>query len=106
MIQIRRAFAHRLPVFAAEGRDADLLGHELVVVEDPCEIWAGFARNELTGKVELRRRYVKLVEVEKKKVVGLVFDAVAGQWVSFDLFRGGPTGAKNLRRGLLIWGRS
>ncbi|MCC6594271.1 MAG: hypothetical protein IT479_13490 [Xanthomonadales bacterium] len=75
------------------------------LVEEPYEVWASFARNELTGKVMLRRRYVKAVEVGKSRIVGLVADAVAGQWVSFNLFSGGLSGAANLRIGRLLWGR-
>ena len=75
------------------------------VVEDPYEIWVGFARNELTGRIELRRRYVKAVDAGSGRVLGFIADAVAGQWVSFNLFSGGATGANRLRVGMLLWGR-
>jgi hypothetical protein len=75
------------------------------VVEQPYEVWIGFAKNELTGKVELRRRYIKGLQVGKDRIVGLVADAIRGQWVSFNLFSGGASGANNLRIGRLLWGR-
>lgn len=75
------------------------------LIERPFEVWAAFARNELTGKVELRRRYVKGVQVGKERYLGLVADAVSGQWVGLTLFVGGTTALNNLRRGLLLWGR-
>lgn len=75
------------------------------VIEQPFEVWIGFAQNELTGKVELRRRYVKAVNVGNSRVLGVVADAVAGQWVGFNFFSGGLTGANNLRLGMLLWGR-
>lgn len=74
-------------------------------VEQPFEVWVGFVRNELTGKVEMRRRYVRGFDVGKDRVVGVVVDAVAGQWVSFNLFQGTASGARNLRQGYLVWGR-
>lgn len=75
------------------------------LVEQPAEVWIGFARNELTGRIELRRRYVKVIDVGKRRVVGLIADAVAGQWIGFNFFAGGLTGAGNLRSGMLLWGR-
>jgi phage gp29-like protein len=75
------------------------------VIEQPYEIWAGFARNELTGKIELRRRYVKAIDLGNKRVLGFMADAVNGQWVGFNFFSGGVTGANNLRQGMLLWGR-
>jgi len=75
------------------------------VVENPYEVWAGFARNELTGKVYLRRRYIKGFTVGKERIVGVIADAVGGQWVSFNMFSGNQSGAKNQRVGMLLWGR-
>lgn len=68
-------------------------------------MWVGFAQNELTGKIELRRRYIRGFNVGKDKIVGVIADAVGGQWVGFNLFHGAASGAKNLRQGFLLWGR-
>ena len=75
------------------------------VVEQPFEVWAGFALNELTGQVKLRRRYVKGIQVGKNRIVGLIADAIDGKWVSYNVVSGGATGANNLRVGRLLWGR-
>jgi hypothetical protein len=72
--------------------------------EDPYEIWVGFARNELTGKVLLRRRYVKGIQIKKGKYAGLVFDAIGGQWLSYNAFVGNSPSA-GMRAGKLLWGR-
>lgn len=74
-------------------------------IEDPYEIWTGFEENEATGQVHLRQRYVKMVELDKKRTLGLIAEVENGKWVGFDFFRGGKSGQKNLRRGLLVWGR-
>jgi SPP1 gp7 family putative phage head morphogenesis protein len=75
------------------------------VIEQPYEIWAAFAENELTGQVGLRRRYVKQVRLSKDHVVALVADAQGGVWTSFTFFRGGESALGNLRKGVLVWGR-
>lgn len=74
-------------------------------IEDPYEIWVAFARNELTGQVSLRRRYVKVLQMDKERVIGLVANTVNGVWIGFDVFRGKPSALKNLRKGQLVWGR-
>ncbi len=75
------------------------------LIEDPYEIWVNFARNEVSGRVAVRRRYVKMVQVEKKKTLGLWAEFQDGFWVSQDLFRGEVSGAKRLRQGRMVYGR-
>ncbi len=75
------------------------------VIEDPYEVWAGFARSEATGQVFLRKRYIKVIELDKKRTLGFIAEVRNGMWVGFDFFRGRPNAAKNLRKGLLVWGR-
>jgi len=75
------------------------------VIEDPFEVWVGFARSEKTGQVFLRKRYIKFIQLDKKRTFGLIAEVRNGMWVGFDFFRGRPTAAKNLRKGLLVWGR-
>lgn len=74
-------------------------------IEQPFETWVGFARNDLTGKIVMRRRYVRGFDVGKDRIVSVVADAVDGQWVSFNMFHGGPTSAGNSRIGFLVWPR-
>lgn len=75
-------------------------------IEDPFEVWAGFAENERTGKVAVRRRYVKMVDTGKgDRSTGLVAEVVDRVWTGFTFFRGRRSALKNLRRGTLVWGR-
>ncbi|QII11625.1 hypothetical protein KsCSTR_22460 [Candidatus Kuenenia stuttgartiensis] len=41
----------------------------------------------------------------KHRYFGLYAEIMNGHWVSMDLFRGGLTGAGNLRKGRLLYGR-
>lgn len=75
------------------------------LVEDPQEIWIGFAVNAATGRVALRRRYVKLVRAGRDRTIGLVADAEDGMWSGLTFFRGDPRGAARLRTGLRIHGK-
>jgi len=76
------------------------------LIEEPYEVWAGFAQNELTKKVSIRRRYIKAVAVKKLRVLGLVADVVSGIWTSLTIFqRDRIGGLDTLRKGVLIWGR-
>lgn len=75
------------------------------LTEDPYEIWINFARSETSGRVALRRKYVKAVRLDKNRVLGLYAELQDGQWVTGDLFRGKGTAAGNLRKGRLIYGR-
>jgi len=75
------------------------------LIEDPYEIWMSFAESEASGRVGIRRKYVKAVQVGRDRVLGLYAEFMNGQWVSGDLFRGGLTGAGNLRKGRMLYGR-
>lgn len=71
------------------------------LVEKPAEIWAQFAREESTGRVGLRRRYVRNFDLGKGVSVTLVAEASRGTWISFDFFRGSKPGRS--RQGFLVW---
>lgn len=75
------------------------------LIEDPYEIWISFAQSEVSGRVAVRRKYVKLVQIDKTRLLGLYAEVQDGMWVSGDFFRGGVTGAKNLRLGRMLYGR-
>lgn len=75
------------------------------LIEDPCEIWVNFAQNEVSGRVALRKRYVKAIRLDKNRVIGLWAEIRDGFWTAGDFFRGGMTGAGNLRKGRLVYGR-
>jgi len=75
------------------------------LIEDPYEIWIGFAKSELSGRVAIRRRYVKMVQIGKTRTIGLWAETMKHMWVASGFFRGGPTAANNLRRGRMLYGR-
>ena len=75
------------------------------LVEEPFEVWANFARNEESGRVAIRKKYVKMIRLDKDRVIGLYAESQDGVWVGGDLFRGSASGAKNLRKGQLLYGR-
>lgn len=93
-----------LPEKRLDGRET-LFGLIPSLVENPYEIWVSFAKHDATGKYTIRKRYVKYVQVDKKRVLGLVGEAVKGEWVGLTVYRGQKSALKNLRKGTLIWGR-
>ncbi len=73
------------------------------VIENPQEVWVGFIQSIDSGRVYLRRRYVKAYEIGKGRVVGVLADTVKEQLVAFDILRSeDPTGGR-LRSGRLIY---
>ena len=75
------------------------------LIEDPFEVWVNFAESAMSGRVGIRRRYVKAVRIHKNLILGMWAEVENGQWVACDFFRGGLTGAGHLRRGRLVYGR-
>lgn len=75
------------------------------LVEDPDEVWVGFARSAESGRVSLRRRYVRLIRIDKTRTLGLVADSDRGMWSGWTFFRGTVSGLKNLRTGLRVYVR-
>jgi SPP1 gp7 family putative phage head morphogenesis protein len=74
------------------------------VVENPYEIWVGFERNYHSGKIRMRQRYVKIVDIEGTSL-GLVCESLKGNWVGMTFFEGDPSNLKRLRVGRLLYGR-
>ena len=90
--------------YPRDGREAFFpLIQELV--EDPAEVWIGFAKSDASGSVRLRRRYVKLVDLGRDRTLGLVADADNGIWSGTTFFRGTPRGLNALRTGMRVFGR-
>ncbi len=75
------------------------------LIEAPSEIWIGFSRSATSGRVRLRRRYVKLLALEKDRAIAMVADADSGQWSGLTFFRGRPDGLIKLRSGHLMYRR-
>lgn len=76
------------------------------LIEVPAEIWVGFAVSELSGRVAIRRRYVKFVELPGKTILGAWAEIQNGLWVAGDSFRGQWSGARRLRIGRLLYSRT
>lgn len=73
------------------------------ILERPQEIWVGFARDKGTGRVALRRRYVRLLKLGKNRTLGLVADAEDGFWQGVTFFRGDQRGVRRLRQGVRLY---
>lgn len=73
------------------------------LVEHPAEIWVGFARSAVSGRVMLRRRYVRLFDTGKDKVVALVADLDGGVWSGLTTMPAHPRYLKALRTGLRLY---
>jgi hypothetical protein len=74
------------------------------LIEKPAEIWVGFARSEVSGRVDLRRRYVRLFDLGRSQTVGLVADLDGNVWSGLTFFRGQVRNLQNLRMGLRVFG--
>lgn len=75
------------------------------LVRDPQEIWIGFARSEESGRVVLRRRYVKIYRTNKNRAFALVADADGNVWSAVTFLRGSPRYLQSLRSGLRVYVR-
>jgi len=74
------------------------------LIETPHEIWQGFAKSEVSGRVAMRRRYVKLVRLSRDRVIALVADEAGGNWQALTFFTGDPvSNLANLRAGVLVY---
>lgn len=74
------------------------------LVESPQEIWVGFIKDTVTGRVSMRRRYVKLMQLGRDRTIALVADEQGGFWQALTYFAGrASTDLANLRRGVLAY---
>lgn len=103
-VQVGQAVVDHL-VGAASRRDGREVFFPMIpeLIEAPAEIWIGFARSVESGRVLLRRRYVKVIRTEKNRALALVADADGGVWSGFTFFRGRPRSLDNLRSGVRIF---
>jgi hypothetical protein len=76
------------------------------LLEDPFEVWLAFERHRGTGKIELRTRVIKAVQLEKERGLLLVAQARKGMLEAWTMLL-----TRNLdylndqRRGKLLWTR-
>ncbi|MDR1946606.1 MAG: minor capsid protein [Desulfovibrio sp.] len=75
------------------------------LIEDPEEIWMSLDEHIVTGRVELRKRYVKLLRVgEKSQAMYLVGQVVKGQFVAWTMVTSSnPSGLNRQRVGKLLY---
>jgi SPP1 gp7 family putative phage head morphogenesis protein len=75
-------------------------------ITDPAEIWVGWARSHVSGRVELRRRYIKVIRIDKTRAFLFVADADGRHWSGITFFRSNDVNAiKAWRQGRLIFKR-
>jgi len=73
------------------------------LAEDPHEIWVGFVRHAESGRVSVRRRYVKMLTLGSDRPIALVTDADKGFWSGLTFFPAQSRGLENIRWGLRIY---
>jgi len=77
-------------------------------MQNPYEVWLSFEKNKNTGKVVLRQRIIKAVELggDKGKNLVMVINSVGNQMEAWTMFPStGPTYINKQRVGTLIWKR-
>lgn len=74
------------------------------LVEKPYEIWASFAKSKISGRVGIRRKYVKAIQLKEKQSLNLVAETMNGHWMGLSLFHGKLSGANRMRQGRMIFG--
>lgn len=76
------------------------------LLNDPAEIWIRFDRHKGTGKVVLRKRLVKIVEMQGEKGLCLVADAAGGMFGGWTFVPMNRLEYLNRQRvGRLLWSR-
>ncbi len=73
------------------------------MIEEPQEIWIGFARNEKSGRVALRRRYVKVMALERDQPLLFVADQEGGYWQGLTFFAMQGRRLPKVRSGYLVY---
>jgi SPP1 gp7 family putative phage head morphogenesis protein len=74
------------------------------LIEDPSEVRIGFVKNEATGEVALRRRYLKLVKLKNGRMIGMAADVDGRILTGFTFFKAASQLSLDaLRAGFLLW---
>lgn len=73
------------------------------VIERPQEIWVGFGRSSDSGRVLMRRRYVRIFQLSKKRSISLITDLDGGIFSGFTFFPADTGYARRMRRGLRVY---
>lgn len=95
--------------------DAKVLGEHLAddripylplireVLEDPQEVWQAFEENIITGRVEIRQRYIRVVQLDKKRNLLFVAQANKGQMTGWTLMARSGNKIAPWREGRLLY---
>jgi hypothetical protein len=75
------------------------------LIEDPYEIWVNFEKNDRTGKVRARQRYIKGLAIDGGKSVSLVLEVVKNMWTNLTFYASDKLTQNNVRAGWLMYGR-
>lgn len=73
------------------------------LVEAPSEIWVGFARSTASGRVVLRRRYVRLFRLSRDTSVSLATDIDDGYFAAVTVFQSRGRPSAGVRAGHLAY---
>ncbi len=74
------------------------------LIEKPTEIWVSFARNTKTGKMIVRRRYVKLFKLEDNHTLVMVADQDNHHWSALTIYeRDQDKHLDGIRKGLRLY---
>ncbi len=85
---------------------SEFLPYITEALQDPYEVWLTFERHRATGRVALRMRVIKGIDVGKGKGIVIVFNAIRGvleAWTFIAITR--ARGINKKRRGDLLFGR-
>jgi len=75
-------------------------------VGNPYEIWLMPMKGERTGRIVMRKRFIRYFQDEKERHVMLVGEYQGGTFVGYTFFRGEKVGYYlNQRKGFLLYGR-
>ena len=77
-------------------------------IEDLAEVWVGFAENAATGRVAVRRRYMRAIEPcgrSNRRAGDPVTDLNNGLWAGITLFCGNAQLPRRMCEGLRIYER-
>ena len=77
------------------------------LLSDPFEVWMDFEEHEATGRVELKKRYIKLVQAgPREQGLYIIVQVVKGQFTGWTFVPASSQSVlNNQRRGKLVWSR-
>ncbi len=74
------------------------------LISAPSEVRVGFIKNDSTGEVALRRRYLKLLKLKNGKLIGMAADVDGRMLSGFTFFKAASQLSLDaLRTGFLLW---